>query len=169
MKEEQREVQGGGEIKLGISAQYFCPCGLEVVMAAMFLWAVWACPCLRPLVFLPQAPCEGNSVCCEGKPWPACQEAAHRMKWAQTKQGKGDEEEEERCQTTVEEVFCLTCITATLFFPSCCVIWVRVTGCTTYIHDRTHAHISLELGALRCCGRQRWNVKFAFMFCQVVF
>lgn len=138
MREEQREARG--EIKLWVSAQCFCPCGLEVVMAAMFLWAVWACPCLRPLVFLPQAPCEGNSVCCEGKPWPASARRLHRMKWAQTKQGEGDEEEEERCQTTAEEVFRLTCITATLFPPSCRVIWVRVTGCTTYIHDRTHTH-----------------------------
>lgn len=30
--------------------------------------AVWACPCLGPPVFLPQAACEGNGVWCEGKP-----------------------------------------------------------------------------------------------------
>lgn len=53
------------------------------------VWAVWACPCLGRLVFFPQAACEGNGVWCAGKPWPACQEAAHRTKWAQTKQARG--------------------------------------------------------------------------------
>lgn len=111
-----------------------------------FLLAVWACPCLRPLVFLPQAPCEGNGVCCEGKPWPACQEAAHRMKWAQTKQGRGRPgrgggggvPDNSGGGILPHLYHSYTFVPP----PNSCVIWVRVTGYTTYIHDRTHIHFA---------------------------
>lgn len=66
-------------------AVYFCPRICIGGDGSNAVFAVWACPCLGPLVFLPQAACEGNGVWCGGKPWPACQEAAHGMKWAQTK------------------------------------------------------------------------------------
>lgn len=141
-------------------AQYFCP-PISMVRGGdggNVVRAVWACPCLGLLVFLPRAVCEGNGVWCEGKPWPACQEAAHGMKWAQTKQGR----EEEGCEAAVEKVYGFTWITTTpLFFSLPCD--VTQSGRIHRTSTAGHTHVS----DWECSGvvggiletLRRWNVK----------